>query len=70
MKKRSSMSTLPDMMTASDVTVSYSGVVVTEMADYEEYDSTAATSTGLYLKLYKLHLDMHFMGSSHIGKYR
>ena len=31
---------------SGDVTASYSGVVVTEMADYEEYDSTATTSSG------------------------
>jgi len=28
------------------VTSSYSGIVVTELADYEEYDSTAGTPPG------------------------
>ena len=47
MKRRNSMSsTLPDMITASDVTSSYPGSVVTDLADYEEYDSTASTASG------------------------
>ncbi len=47
MKRRSSLgSTVPDVSTAGDVTASYSGVVVTELADYEEYDSTASTAAG------------------------
>ncbi len=38
---------------AGDVTASYSGVVVTELADYEEYDSTASTSPGITLERLK-----------------
>jgi hypothetical protein len=43
MKRRT---TLSDHVTHSDVTAGYSGVVVTELADYEEYDSTVSTATG------------------------
>ncbi len=46
MKKRSTITT-PDGGVTNDVTASYSGVVVTELADYEEYDSTSSTSPGM-----------------------